>query len=59
MAPETVKNTTDVLAGFTILGTFANWLPNIAALLAIIWTIIRIYEWARVAIWGKPRRDIV
>lgn len=28
----------------TAIATFAGWLPNIAALLAIIWTLIRIWE---------------
>ena len=28
----------------TVMGTLMNWLPAVAALFAIVWTAIRIYE---------------
>lgn len=44
----------DAVAMSSVIAVWANWLPEIAALLAIIWGIIRIYEWARVRIFGYP-----
>ena len=46
----------DIAAASLAVGTLAEILPPIAAALAIIWTLIRIYEWARVAIWKRPPR---
>ena len=44
-APEqTVKAAGDVLSLTVVVGTLANWLPAIAALISIIWGVIRIYE---------------
>jgi len=44
------------MAAVTVVGTLADLLPSVAALLAIVWGIIRIYEWARIALLGKPPR---
>lgn len=52
---EHAKNVADVASGLTIIGTWASWLPEIAALLAIIWTLIRIYEWARHRLFLKQK----
>lgn len=41
----------DAAAGLGALGTVLGYLPEIAAVLAIIWTVIRIYEWARFRIF--------
>ena len=49
----TVRDVGDVIAGTAVVATWASWLPEFAAGLAIIWTLIRIYEWARVRIFGK------
>lgn len=44
-APEqTVKAAGDVLSLSVVVGTLANWLPSIAAIISIIWGVIRIYE---------------
>lgn len=44
-APEqTVKAAGDVLSLTVVVGTLANWLPAIAALISIVWGVIRIYE---------------
>lgn len=40
----TVKATGDALSIFTVIATLAQWLPAVAALLTIVWTIIRILE---------------
>jgi hypothetical protein len=39
-----VKATGDAISVVTVVGTLANVLPAIAALLTIIWTGFRIYE---------------
>lgn len=41
---EGVKVTGDILSVATVLGTLAQWLPAVAALFTVIWTVIRIYE---------------
>lgn len=46
----------DTVSIGALLGTLAGWLPNIAATLTIIWTLIRIYEtktFARFKQWLK------
>ncbi len=42
---EGTKNVLDGVSAATVVGTLFNWLPNIAALAALIWTCLRIYEW--------------
>lgn len=39
------KDALDIVAAGTAVGVVMSWLPDIAALLAIIWTAIRIGEW--------------
>jgi hypothetical protein len=41
---EGTKHFLDGLSLVTVLGTLMSWLPAIAALLSIIWTLLRIYE---------------
>lgn len=45
--PEVAKDTGDVASVIVAFGTLAEWFPKIAALLAIVWTGIRIYVWLR------------
>ena len=47
------KDVGDWLSVSVVIGSLAELLPSIAAILAIIWTGIRIYEWARVRLFGK------
>lgn len=54
MTRVNIKDGGDVVAGLLAYGTLADLLPAVAAFLAIVWTGIRIYEWARVRLWGKP-----
>ncbi len=52
--PEGFKHLLDALSIGTMLGTLFQMLPNIAALLTIVWTIIRIWETKTVRGWlGK------
>jgi hypothetical protein len=37
----------------TVMGTLMSWLPAIAALFTIIWTVIRIYETKTIQGWLK------
>jgi hypothetical protein len=51
---EGTKHVLDGLSLITVLGTLMNWLPAVAALLSIIWTLLRIYESKTVQKWlGK------
>jgi hypothetical protein len=43
-ADEQVKQLGDVVSIVTVVGTLAELLPAIAAILTIIWTAIRIWE---------------
>lgn len=49
--PEGLKHLLDALSVGTMLGTLFQMLPNIAALITIIWTTIRIYETKTVQRW--------
>lgn len=42
--PSNVKTLLDSVSIASIIATFAAWLPAIATVLSIIWTVIRIYE---------------
>lgn len=44
----------DALSFVVLLGTLTQILPPLAALFTIVWTGIRIYEWAR----SKQQKDI-
>lgn len=44
MHGESIKHVGDALSISLVLATIAAWLPAIAALFSIIWTLIRIYE---------------
>lgn len=54
--PEGGKHLIDALSITTLLGTLAEMLPHVAAVLTIAWTAIRIYETATVQAWLKRRR---
>jgi len=41
---EHTKNVIDSASIVTVMGTLMNWLPAVAALFSIVWTLIRIYE---------------
>jgi chromate transport protein ChrA len=54
MEHENAKHVIDALSIGGILATLAGWLPAIAAILSIVWTLIRIYETRTVQRWlGK------
>lgn len=42
---ENAKTIGDVLSAGLALGTVAQFLPQVAAVLSIAWTVIRISEW--------------
>jgi hypothetical protein len=41
---ESLKHGVDVASAVVTIATIAQWLPSVAALLTVIWTLIRIYE---------------
>ena len=42
---EQLKHVADAAATGTVIGTLATWLPPIAAGFAIVWYLLRMYEW--------------
>jgi hypothetical protein len=51
---EATKHVIDGLSLVTVLGTLVDFLPAIAAIFTIVWTVIRIYETKTVQGWlGK------
>jgi len=57
-ANEGLKVAGDVVSLMTVLGTLAQILPAIAALLTIVWTCFRIYETKTVQGWlGKKPKE--
>lgn len=55
--PNGLKHIIDVLSVGTMLGTLFQMLPNIAALLTILWTAIRIFETRTVQNWLGRSKD--
>jgi len=50
---ELVKAAMDGASILTVIGTLSEFLPPLAALFTIIWTLIRIYETKTVQGWFK------
>lgn len=50
---EHTKHLLDGVSVATVMGTLMSWLPAIAALFTIIWTVIRIYETKTIQGWLK------
>jgi hypothetical protein len=48
---ETTKHIIDALSILTVVGTLVDMLPSIAALISIVWSVIRIYETKTVQGW--------
>jgi hypothetical protein len=59
MQQESIKAAGDTVSIMTVVGTLAEILPAIAALLTIIWTGFRIFETRTVRGWFKkePYKD--
>jgi hypothetical protein len=55
MQQETIKAAGDAVSIMTVVGTLAQVLPAIAALLTIIWTGFRIFETETVKGWMGKR----
>lgn len=53
---EHIKHWLDGLSVAAALGSLVAWLPPVAALLSIVWTLIRISETATVQGWLKAWR---
>ena len=56
MDSEPVKTVLDVAAGGTAFGALLGYLPPIAALLSIIYTLVRLWETKTVQRFVKRRR---
>lgn len=56
--PGAAKASADVMSFAVVAGTLAKLLPSIAALLTIVWTLIRIFETDTVRGWtGREKRN--
>lgn len=55
--PGAAKLSADVLSVGIVAGTLAQLLPHLAALLTIIWTLIRIFETETVQAWIRRLRN--
>jgi hypothetical protein len=53
MTPENVTPTVDAGMITIAAATFFGWLPNIAALLSVVWLLIRIWETETVRGWVR------
>ena len=58
MATESTKHVIDSISVLTVVGTLADILPPIAALVTIVWTGIRIYETETVQSFIKKNKDV-
>ena len=54
---NTQKNIMDFTSISVVLGSLAQLLPAIAAVLSIVWTAIRIYETETAQRWITKRKD--
>lgn len=52
---EILKQVADAASIATVIGTLMNALPEIAALVSLVWSIIRIWETDTVQKWRKKR----
>jgi hypothetical protein len=50
---ENAKHAADALSIMTVVATLAEWLPAVAALASLIWSMIRIWETKTVQTWAK------
>lgn len=50
-AMEGLKPAGDIISIGVVFATLVSWLPSMAALLTIVWTVIRIYETQTVQGW--------
>jgi hypothetical protein len=55
-ASEQIKHTVDAVSIVGVLATLAGWLPAIAALLSIVWSLIRIWETKTIQRWSSKFR---
>lgn len=55
--PEGTKHLGDAISITALLGSLAEMLPHVAALLTIVWTALRIYESETVQGWLTKRRN--
>jgi glycerol-3-phosphate acyltransferase PlsY len=54
---EHTKHIVDGLSIATVLGALTTWLPPVAALFTIVWTLIRIWETKTVQkLFGKDKK---
>jgi uncharacterized protein HemY len=55
---DTIKPAVDIVSISTVVGTIAGFLPAIAALFTIVWTIIRICETRTFRRWLAAKQAV-
>lgn len=55
--PEGMKHLLDAVSAAAALGTIVSILPNLAALLTVIWTGLRILDWIQARREGRRLKD--
>lgn len=53
----TTKHVADVAAMGITIGVLAEWLPTVAALLTVVWTLTRLYEYVRWLYRGRKPEE--
>jgi len=53
-----IKTVLDATSIGVVAGTIMNYLPPLAALLTVIWTLIRIYETKTMQRWLENRKKV-
>lgn len=54
---EQIKHVGDAMSITAIAATIVGWLPSVAVVLSIVWTLIRIYETKTVQAFLKKHRS--
>ena len=54
MKPHHIKHLLDLLSISVAVGTLVSLLPSLAALLTIVWTGLRIYDWVESRWKNRP-----
>lgn len=55
--PDHIKTVVDWVSVGTVISTVFGWLPEIAALFTLMWTIIRIWETETVKNWRNRKKN--
>lgn len=55
---ENLRHTLDAASIFAAIGTFFSWMPNVAALLSVVWLSTRLYEYFKAKYNNRSVKNI-